>query len=455
MKIALLQINPTVGDLAGNARLIRDAAARRRCGGRRSGRHARARAGRLPAARSAAQPGLRRAAAGTPSSELARDAGRPAAGAGRPARAESVRRGPAALQQRGAAARRPRRAALPQGAAADLRRLRRGPLLRAVSRRRRLLDLAGTRLGISICEDVWNDRDFWKRRRYHHDPIDELVARRRRRRPQPVGLAVLGRQAPAARRDAGQHGAQASRCRSSTSTSSAATTIWSSTAAAACSAPTARSFARGRSFDDDVVIVRSLDATRPIGARGRSRRRVRDLARAGARHARLRAQVRLQTRGARSLGRHRLGADRGDRRRSARRRQRARRADAVAVTPAAAASTTRTALAANLGIDTMTLPIEPADARVRRHAARRARRRSTARRDRGEHPGAHPRQPADGAVEQVRRAAAHDRQQVRAGGRLLHALRRHVRRAGGDRRRAEDDGLSCRALAQSTARTRP
>jgi NAD+ synthase (glutamine-hydrolysing) len=38
-----------------------------------------------------------------------------------------------------------------------------------------ILDLNGFRLGISICEDVWNDRDFWKRRRYHHDPIDELA----------------------------------------------------------------------------------------------------------------------------------------------------------------------------------------------------------------------------------------------------------------------------------------
>ena len=37
-----------------------------------------------------------------------------------------------------------------------------------------LLELGGKRLGISICEDVWNDRDFWKRRRYHHDPIEEL-----------------------------------------------------------------------------------------------------------------------------------------------------------------------------------------------------------------------------------------------------------------------------------------
>lgn len=38
-----------------------------------------------------------------------------------------------------------------------------------------ILELNGWRLGISICEDVWNDRDFWKRRRYHHDPIETLA----------------------------------------------------------------------------------------------------------------------------------------------------------------------------------------------------------------------------------------------------------------------------------------
>ena len=44
-----------------------------------------------------------------------------------------------------------------------------------------LLELNGFRLGISICEDVWNDRDFWKRRRYHQDPIEALARRARRR----------------------------------------------------------------------------------------------------------------------------------------------------------------------------------------------------------------------------------------------------------------------------------
>ena len=39
-----------------------------------------------------------------------------------------------------------------------------------------ILDLGGQKLGISICEDIWNDSDFWKRRRYHIDPVQELVA---------------------------------------------------------------------------------------------------------------------------------------------------------------------------------------------------------------------------------------------------------------------------------------
>lgn len=42
--------------------------------------------------------------------------------------------------------------------------------------RSQILELDGVKLGISICEDIWNDRDFWKRRRYHHDPVEELAA---------------------------------------------------------------------------------------------------------------------------------------------------------------------------------------------------------------------------------------------------------------------------------------
>src|ERR1700722_4756529 len=34
-----------------------------------------------------------------------------------------------------------------------------------------VLEFKGRRLGVSICEDLWNDRDFWERPRYHVDPI--------------------------------------------------------------------------------------------------------------------------------------------------------------------------------------------------------------------------------------------------------------------------------------------
>jgi len=37
-------------------------------------------------------------------------------------------------------------------------------------------ELCGQRLGVTICEDVWNDRDFWPQRRYHRDPVSELSA---------------------------------------------------------------------------------------------------------------------------------------------------------------------------------------------------------------------------------------------------------------------------------------
>jgi NAD+ synthase (glutamine-hydrolysing) len=39
-----------------------------------------------------------------------------------------------------------------------------------------VVDVAGVRVGISICEDLWNDKQFWRQRRYPHDPIEELVA---------------------------------------------------------------------------------------------------------------------------------------------------------------------------------------------------------------------------------------------------------------------------------------
>ncbi|HTA18743.1 MAG TPA: nitrilase-related carbon-nitrogen hydrolase, partial [Polyangia bacterium] len=34
----------------------------------------------------------------------------------------------------------------------------------------------GQRLGVTICEDIWNDGDFWPQRLYRADPVEALVA---------------------------------------------------------------------------------------------------------------------------------------------------------------------------------------------------------------------------------------------------------------------------------------
>src|SRR5438093_3219443 len=38
------------------------------------------------------------------------------------------------------------------------------------------VEFNGRKLGLTICEDVWNDEGFWRERRYSRDPAAELVA---------------------------------------------------------------------------------------------------------------------------------------------------------------------------------------------------------------------------------------------------------------------------------------
>ena len=37
------------------------------------------------------------------------------------------------------------------------------------------MSFKGVQLGVSICEDVWNDRELWPTRLYHRDPISDLA----------------------------------------------------------------------------------------------------------------------------------------------------------------------------------------------------------------------------------------------------------------------------------------
>jgi NAD+ synthase/NAD+ synthase (glutamine-hydrolysing) len=173
MTIALLQLNPTVGDLAGNARLIAEAA--RAASDRGAGLAVTpelALVGYLPRDLLLG-PGFV-ARAWEHLAELARAlAGGPPLLVGLPEPNPSEPGRPlyntAALLREGRIDRRFRKSLLPTYDVFDEDRYFEpvhGP---------QILEICGRRLGISICEDIWNDRDFWARRRYHHDPIEELA----------------------------------------------------------------------------------------------------------------------------------------------------------------------------------------------------------------------------------------------------------------------------------------
>jgi NAD+ synthase (glutamine-hydrolysing) len=38
-----------------------------------------------------------------------------------------------------------------------------------------IFDLEGVRIGITICEDIWNDKNFWRKRLYPRDPVEEIT----------------------------------------------------------------------------------------------------------------------------------------------------------------------------------------------------------------------------------------------------------------------------------------
>jgi len=37
------------------------------------------------------------------------------------------------------------------------------------------IEIAGQKIALTICEDIWNDADFWPERRYRRDPVRELI----------------------------------------------------------------------------------------------------------------------------------------------------------------------------------------------------------------------------------------------------------------------------------------
>ncbi len=45
------------------------------------------------------------------------------------------------------------------------------------AKERKPVSFRGVRLGLTVCEDVWNDKDYWNRRLYAVDPVEELIVR--------------------------------------------------------------------------------------------------------------------------------------------------------------------------------------------------------------------------------------------------------------------------------------
>ena len=45
---------------------------------------------------------------------------------------------------------------------------------------RALFLLDGRKVALTICEDAWNDKQFWERPLYRRDPVEELAQCRRR-----------------------------------------------------------------------------------------------------------------------------------------------------------------------------------------------------------------------------------------------------------------------------------
>ena len=406
VKIALLQINPLVGDLAGNATLIAEAV-------REAGRQGAdlavtpelALVGYLPRDL-AAQPRVRRAQLGDRDRSRTRTR-RPAARAGRSARTESVRRRATAVQYGGAAPRRSRRISgsarrscppttcSTRTATSSRSTARNSSSCAAIDSGSASARTSGTiATSGSGAATITTRSTSWCARA----PTRSSTCRPRRFRS---ARSRFARRCSAAAHDAhiaavvyvNQFGGNddlvfdgrslAFDANGEPSRAAARSTPTSSSAISTPPIPSCRRPRRPAPSRKiwQALVLGTRDYVRKCGFSRAVRRLV---------------------------GRHRLGADRGHRRGCHRRRPRARRAHAVALLEPGQHRTTRCSSPTNLGIETLTLPIEPAMRAMERRLAERVRR-HRARRDRREHPGAHPRQPADGAVEQARRAASHDR----------------------------------------------
>ena len=177
MKIALAQINPTVGDFTGNIAKIVSASRRAAGSGARLTVFSELSACGYPPADLLDKPSflarcatavdeLRQATALLPSAVLFGVALPAPTRSGKPAvnAAVLLDKGKVLLEQH--------KMLLPFYDVFDEQRYF------APATSQKVIDFEGERLAITICEDAWNDKDFWPHRLYPIDPVEDLMRQR-------------------------------------------------------------------------------------------------------------------------------------------------------------------------------------------------------------------------------------------------------------------------------------
>jgi NAD+ synthase (glutamine-hydrolysing) len=174
VKLALAQINPTVGDFEGNRRLVLDAVAAAEARGAELAMFPELALCGYPPKDLLERPAFIEAGRASLDALAAALAGRQTAAlVGFPERGDaSAGRGlynSAALIDGGRIVHVARKSLLPTYDVFDERRYFDAATEVAP------VTFRGRKLGISICEDIWNDADFWPARLYRADPIEALV----------------------------------------------------------------------------------------------------------------------------------------------------------------------------------------------------------------------------------------------------------------------------------------
>ena len=305
------------------------------------------------------------------------------------------------------------------------------------------LRLRGRRVAVTICEDIWNDKTFWKGPLYPTDPVAELVRGDAdlhvniSASPYTLGKNRLRRRMMS--RIARRSGVPLVHCN----------LVGGNDGLVFDGASTAfdaqgRLTAAGKRFEEDFWTIDLPDGRGPSapmdeaipGLRRALVLALRDYA----------AKCGFRTAVLGLSGRHRLRGDGGAGRGGSRAGARPRSGDAGPVLVGGEPSRRGGSGAAHRH------PLLGGShrSRVRRLPRDASSRVRLGRLDagRGEPPGPHPGRDPDGALEPVRPPRPLDRQQVGDRRRLLHALRRHGRRLRPPLGRAEDDGLRARRGAQ-------